>query len=550
MMAGVLSYGAAFGLCRHGRVLSESNQACAGVAVCLFASAWFAAQIFDTSYDGMAYHQAGAIAFSLGWNPIYQPHVVGWWLDAYPSSGELGRFIANGGLWVDHYAKGSWVLGALMHSATGSLNATKWVSPYLSVIAALSVYRGMRDCAIGRHPAAFLSFSAAFSPVVVAQFGTNYVDGAMASALLIQCGAFLSWNVRRSSLDIFVVLFAATLASNFKFTGLPYSVMLLFVVGASVFAFDRSFFTREPKRLVTAFMLAICCSLQTYAHNFLTHGHPFYPVNEINVVENTMSEEFYSRSRFGKFLAAATNADIGLKEDVKRQVFATKLVSSNELANWIARGLLGGEDAAQSSVIRGNPEPRFSIPTLWPYIILGTDTKLSGFGTLFFWALLIVPFALLASVIRPGIALDRRTGSVGLLMGWIAVSASAMPEFWWARYAPQLWLLPVFAALFAFMAGRIWIGWLLAFASVAGAVLAMSFWGLRVFGSEQPRVRADLATMAAAGRATVLNGPYNNDGLFVFAHHLRRLDVQWSLEADPAKCRKKIGIVMVCEGRE
>ena len=212
MMAGVLSYGAAFGLCRHGRVLSESNQACAGVAVCLFASAWFAAQIFDTSYDGMAYHQAGAIAFSLGWNPIYQPHVVGWWLDAYPSSGELGRFIANGGLWVDHYAKGSWVLGALMHSATGSLNATKWVSPYLSVIAALSVYRGMRDCAIGRHPAAFLSFSAAFSPVVVAQFGTNYVDGAMASALLIQCGAFLSWNVRRSSLDIFVVLFAATLA--------------------------------------------------------------------------------------------------------------------------------------------------------------------------------------------------------------------------------------------------------------------------------------------------------------------------------------------------
>jgi hypothetical protein len=163
--------------------------AVAAVALCSLAMNF----IFDTSYDGMAYHEVAIISLRSGWNPLYTAHVVDWWKASFPEAGWLSNYIACDGAWVDFYPKASWILGTTAFSIFDSLNTAKWVAPYVGILASITLYLGLVDFCISRVWASTIAAVAAFSPVVISQIGTTYVDGILSSALLIQIGAGLWW---------------------------------------------------------------------------------------------------------------------------------------------------------------------------------------------------------------------------------------------------------------------------------------------------------------------------------------------------------------------
>lgn len=70
--------------------------------------------IWDSTYDGITYHEEAITALSNGWNPVYEP------------SGKPNPWTtAKTSIWVHHYAKASWVFGAVVHKFTGSLESAK-----------------------------------------------------------------------------------------------------------------------------------------------------------------------------------------------------------------------------------------------------------------------------------------------------------------------------------------------------------------------------------------------------------------------------------------
>jgi hypothetical protein len=88
----------------------------------------------------------------------------------------------------------------------------------------------------------------------------------------------------------------------------------------------------------------------------------------------------------------------------------------------------------------------------WPFTIsekewtaTWVDTRVAGLGPLFGGAILLSLFLLATTI-----PLDKKKTLVftGLCL-LIICSALVNPDAWWARYAPQLWLLPVLCAMLA-----------------------------------------------------------------------------------------------------
>jgi hypothetical protein len=71
------------------------------------------------------------------------------------------------------------------------------------------------------------------------------------------------------------------------------------------------------------------------------------------------------------------------------------------------------------------------------------DSRIAGFGPLFGGAILL-SLALLAAMWPLNKKMGLAYAGLGLLL---TGSALVNPEAWWARYAPQIWLLPVLFAM-------------------------------------------------------------------------------------------------------
>jgi hypothetical protein len=349
---------------------------------------------------------------------------------------------------------------------------------------------------------------------VVVQSDTNYVDGLLASALLIQLGAALAWMRTRDPEDLLILIAGFIVATNLKFTGLVYSSVLFVCVVAFVLINQRKISRSEIIVSACGIAALIVVSSQTYLLNLIEQGHPFYPINKIDVIGPNMNHEFLALPRFEKFFDS------------------TFSIPSNSSENM--------------------PIPELFVPRLWHYYTLthGTvDGRVNGFGSLFGWSLLASVGGLLACLFSETsrIRLKRNGPPVLLLLAGTLASAILNPEFWWARYAPQLWLVPILVSAFVFMAGRRYLASLLLVPVLAGSVLFLVFWVSHTV-HEQHRIHTELARIAKAGYAEILNGWNHNDGVFTFAYReqLDGVDVRLSSPQSVCSDQVSVGIVATC----
>jgi hypothetical protein len=364
-------------------------------AIFLFGSG-VSGKVYDLSCDGQAYHQEGIIQLANGWNPFHDQ----------PLS------IVNG-IWINHYTKGPWIAAASLYILTRHIEQGKVfniiliVSSFFLCLSALLVH-------YKRPTPETLLFSvlAAYNPIAIMQSSTFYIDGQLSSMLVIILS--LLYLIIRSP-DLFLalaLLLSVIIAVNIKFTALAYVLAL----GLPVLLYLLLVKEWRPFKLIASSLgIGLIAGLlfvgfNPYVTNTVRNGNPFYPLagaHSVNIMTINSPAEFQTMNRFEKLFISTFSK--------------TEDASGPRPAHW-----------------------------KWPFTIskdelnaIWLDTRIAGFGPLFGGAVLLS--LILLATAWP---IDKKKTLVYSGLGLLIICSSLVnPEAWWARYAPQIWLLPVLCAM-------------------------------------------------------------------------------------------------------
>jgi hypothetical protein len=389
------------------------------VVVVLALSLLLAAVFFDMSWDGLWYHQTAVYQMAHGWNPLYDP---------------MHSFTPHLQDWLRHYAKGPWYVALALFETTGHIEWSK-PAPLMAMAAAfLCVFAASIDFGLRRRVAVVLAALVSLNPVVVCELASYLVDGLMISFLACfvaaQILAFRQAGTRHASpLLLVIVVESAILCINTKLTGLVYLCFFCAAGGLYTLIVRRDLIVRYTIVQAAALVLGVVAfGFNPYVTNTLNRGHPFYP--------------WMGTAAHPSFSQRGPNQD-----PVERDETPHNMVGRNRFVRFYyaifgrpgSQPFLGGPDAA----------------VMWPFQVSWKDfhlfyfheLRISGFGPLFSGALLIALCVLAATLIHPG-RLPRVIPI--LLLCAIVGSLMVSKHTWWARYGPQLWWLPITAAIAGF----------------------------------------------------------------------------------------------------
>ena len=357
-----------------------------------------------------------------------------------------------------------------------------------SIVTAFAMALALLLTVMPRAPgsAVLLAAVVALNPVAVAQATSFYVDGMSASLLtVILTSVCLLLSRRHGDWVPLAILAAATvILVNVKATGLAYALVLL--LGSVLFLLLGQ--TRLPSRTVltvvalSVFVGAAVVGFNPYVTNTIDHGTPLYPLTgSIDIMTPNTPGNLVGRDRFTKL--------------------ALSLFAKSQ-----------------------NAYGKVELETKWPFqlskdeieVFQAPDVRASGFGPLFgAGVVLTVLVAALSRLARNKDGEDPAGGQAMVLGVMIAVSVLATAEGWWARYAPQLWLLPVIVAVLAIRVhGRRLAG----FAARALCLLLAVDIALVMFGSVSYKVestaklREELGRLAAGPACACTSRPSSRTG--------------------------------------
>jgi len=367
------------------------------IACCAIGSGIFC----DISYDGQTYHQEAVLQLKNGWNPVLDP----------PLKNEYG-------LWINHYPKAAWIYAAQIYKFTGRIEQAKSAGSLLilaSFFLALSAFLDLNP----RRPNRALIFSLllALNPVAIYQSLCFYVDGQLASlfvALLV-----LSYFFGRRLDGPTTIVFAAStvLLINIKFTGALYALALHGGLAAwLLLKKSSSVFKLAGLTLASIAVTLFIVGYNPYLTNIIRKGHPFYPLagpKARNIIIQQEPLNFRQAGRAGKLWISIFSRT----ENVSRSQKTTR--------KW-----------------------PFSLAVSELVALTTSDTRIGGFGPWFGGAFLFAAIIVLAGLpwlfTRPTRA--RAAPLLGMMF-LITMTVLMNPESWWARYAPQLWMIPVGASV-------------------------------------------------------------------------------------------------------
>lgn len=373
---------------------------------------------YDISYDGQVYHQEAVRQLAAGWNPWQQ---------------YLERQMSHSAILLDHYARGPWIYGAAIYSATGLLEAGKAANLLLISAAALYCAAALRKLGGSRIATAAVALLAALNPVAIYQCLSFYIDGQLGSLLLCLAAAaclYLQGETRQEA----GIIAAIILAANVKFTGIVYAVAWGCLMLAALFFSGRKAAIRHF--LITSFsggiLGAVVIGWNPYMTNLFYYGHPFYPLygagdKNMDIMTLNYPTGFAELGMFSKLLLSNFGE------------------SSNGFDN--VAPLLKWPFA-------------FRPAELAPFVY-GADVRLGGFGPWFSGVIVLAGFVLAAFMRR-----WREQKAALLFCGGVILTVLINPEAWWARYAPQLWLIPAALAFTALKSNA------KSLRAIGGAVLA------------------------------------------------------------------------------
>ncbi|MGJ7922721.1 hypothetical protein [Neobacillus sp. LXY-4] len=388
----------------------------------------FVLQFYDVSFDGQSYHQEAIYQLSNKWNPFLGGPVQG---------------VSE--IWINHFTKGPWILSAALYEITGLIETTK-VFNFTILIASfcISFYTVSKIFPKQFGKPMIVSFLLAFNPVTLTQLTSFYVDGQVYSLFLIICCLGYLIYKENGIWELVMLCLSVVLLINTKFTGLQYFVIIFLAYLFVLFLFKKS---DVIKRITIPVLASLIFSIafigyNPYVTNTVNHDHPFFP------------------------LAGEGSIDIITPNS------PANFVGSNVIKN-IARSLLSKSD---NPIAPRNSEVKtpFTLDEEELKVFISPDVRVGGFGPLFGSAVLFSVLVFLITLVFE----RKKTWYAIISMAIILLSIVIKSAAWWASNTPQLWILPIIIAIFAFLAKNkisIMMGWLLIAILFTNTILVSSY---------------------------------------------------------------------------
>lgn len=359
--------------------------------------------IYDTSWDGQGYHQEMVYQLGAGWNPFYEI------VPPYPEAG-------NQWLWVNHYPKALELCEAGIYRFTGRIETAKatnlilWAAAFgvtLALLRKLSFFSGRWNL--------FYALLFTACPVLVNQVFTFYIDGQLYAVMICLFAVFVHLSISPQRAHWCMLAALIFLLVSIKFTSIVFAALF---TGAYVLLLAYRKCWQPLRKLVlisgvAALLSFVLAGYNPYIVSLKNGRHVFYPVMGVDKVEImgiNLPRGFEHKGRIEKLMVSLFS------------------YAENE-GSWV-----GTSRKAQLKV-------PFSFRKSEIAAAKAEDTRIAGFGPFFSGALLITFFTLLWATV----AFKRYRKQLCVL--WYALvvlwcSVLLLPEAWWARFVPQLWLVP------------------------------------------------------------------------------------------------------------
>jgi hypothetical protein len=233
--------------------------------IALVGSGFIARQFIDISFDGQAYHGEAILQLHEGWNPLYQ-------LQSTPYTGVHD-------VWLDGYPKAAWMNQASVMAITDNMNDGKMFN-YLYLIAGFLVLCAalLSTQKISLLPALLVSFIANFNIVVLLQLNSFYLDGHIASLLILLVSCCILLKIRPGFVSGGLTVATLILLVNTKLVGVVLAILLCGSYGVYVLI-TNTIRWRDVLVLLTGGAVGVVIfGFNPFITNALYYQHPLFPV--------------------------------------------------------------------------------------------------------------------------------------------------------------------------------------------------------------------------------------------------------------------------------
>ncbi len=392
--------------------------------VMLFGAIFVASKIYDSSYDGNSYHKGAIGMMAHGWNPVYQT--------AEDYSDNI--FHIRGAkifTWIDHYQNLSWIFGATVYRVFGNIETAKSLNFLLIGGALFILINYFKRFKFKNLQSIVLACVTVFSPVVISQFFSFYIDGNLAITFYIYIAtiSLITFELiknRRITVDLlFIFFFSICILANLKLTGilLIAAGILPLAIYLTILMVQKKIKAADYYKLFGMTVFSILFSIlvigsTSYVKNTLTMKNPFYPLlgdNRSDIITTMQPAELMNKNQIEKLLIS---------------VFSRS--DNVQLYSWKAL--------------------EYKIPLTWNNKEINslniTDTRIGGFG-IFYSFIFILSIAIILGYLITVLKNKKKTGSdeaiYKIIISCVLISILlylVLPtENWWARYAPNIYLL-------------------------------------------------------------------------------------------------------------
>jgi hypothetical protein len=471
----------------------------------------------DDTVDAHGYHETAVGAMRYGWNPVYEP--IGDFNESGKSPVKLETSYYE--KWDNHYPKAHWIFAANVYSITNKIETGR--SMVLLVI--FSLFFLVLHYALTRFSLGLSSVLAviiALNPISVMQMFSYYNDGMMGNLLLIVI-LLLAMIIDRKYIKFgfmhygFIAM-ALALMMNLKFTGPVY--VAVYCVTFLVFVIANKTYRHTVKPLLITGVIAaligmFVIGLSTYPKNFIEKGNLFYPLiggGSTDIITENEPSSFHDAKNIKKFL----------------------------ISNF--------SETDNISAFTGR-EPDLKVPftfnkdelTYLSYV----DPRIGGYGVWFGGILLISLGWLLYLFAIVILKKDWKTfWYIALPFIPTIIIILVVSEAWWARYLPQLFLVPTVALLSMLLMKRKYLANILIFALLFNTVLILSMQiagqkeGLAYRASEEKSV--DILLENGKYTPKLYLGPFNGLAYRYYEKYGRVITLSEELTGDQAKNSLKL----------
>ena len=376
----------------------------------IIASTLFGLFYFDFSWDGQWYHQEAILAIADGWNPIKNP---------------LQMFEDHNNNSIRHFPKSSWYYAAAFYSFSGLIEGGKSINMILCFAALIMVYLTSKEFKFSKLYSILFSLGFCLNPVVWSEITTFLVDGNLYFLLVIYLCSVLLYLSTPNKLSLVIGSLAALLLCNIKFTGLAFFLIYAFFIFIYIVICRRDVIIKFLfcHLLVTVLAVGVL-GYNPYITNTIERFQPFYPIIGSAKFPTELDNGFDGNEFW------ETPANMKGKPTLLRFFYAHFSEPGNAPYTQ--------PNAILSLPFKANIEK-------WNAYNFH-ETRVAGFGP-FYSGIFILSLCLLLVIF-----IKDKTVRWFCILFYAALftSLALSKHFWWPRFAPQIWLIPIVPIFLSF----------------------------------------------------------------------------------------------------